>query len=322
MKKVFVYLYYANYHDDLTNLDKIDYLNLSFGKIEKKEQFYLLNIDNIKETLFNIRKQIPNLKIVLSIGCWGCDGFSESVEDDLIRKAFITSIINIVKEYNLSGVDIDWEYPTVTNNLVKGRLEDKHNYTILLKELKEELIKINSNLILSAAVPCTTKFYEVKEINKYLDYLHIMSYDLDYGSDVTVHLTPLYKSNHTLSSANDGVNNWISEGFEKEKIVIGSAFYVRYCETEGMIGSKLKSFKTMSYKNYQKLNINEYFDKDAEAYYGYQDNVFYSFDNPKSINEKINYIKKNNLAGIMCWEYNQDSDNHDLLNAMLKTKEL
>lgn len=325
MKKVFVYVYYRNLGNDLKLLDKVDYINLSFGKIEKENGLFYLDISNVENQIMFLKQKLNNPKIVLSIGGWGCDGFSEAVENDEIRKEFIESIIDKVKQYDLSGIDLDWEYPTVSNNLIKGRPEDKHNYTILLKELKEALRKVNNDLILTAAVPCTTHYYEVSEINKYLDYLHIMSYDLDYGSDVTKHLSPLYQSEHTLSSANEGARRWISEGFDSQKITIGCAFYVRYCDVENDLnhglGCKNKTFKTTYYKEYKKLNIIEYYDEAACAYYGFNNNTFYSFDHPQAIKEKVRYVKDNNLAGVMCWEYSQDDEEHTLLNAMLTVKE-
>ena len=325
MKKVFVYIYYQNLKDDFLFLDQVDYINLSFGVIKEKNGLFLLDTNNVLEALNKLKAKGLISKTILSIGGWGAGGFSEALENEELRKAFISSIIETVKRHNLAGIDLDWEYPTVSNAYIKGRMEDRHNFSILLKELKEALSKINPQLILSAAVPCGTQYYEVEEVGKYLDYLHIMSYDLDYGKDTTVHLAAPKNSDYTISSGTQGLNNWVSKGFDVKKIVLGCAFYVRRAQVENDfnngLGQNRKTFETITYKNFTKLNIPTYIDPKALAEYAFLDNTFYSFDGMNSIKTKATIVKEADAAGIMCWEYNQDDEEHHLLRTMLKIKE-
>lgn len=324
MKKVFVYLYYHNLKDDLSSLDQVDYINLSFGLIKEMNGKYLLDITNVKDAIAKIKAKVKDAKIVLSIGGWGASGFSEALSNEDLRRAFVLSIVDVVKSYDLKGVDLDWEYPTVTNQFIKGRIEDRHNYSLLLKELKAKLTALDQKLILSAAVPCKTQYYEVSEVNKYLDYLHIMSYDLDYGCKFASHLGAPRNSKYTLSSSQQGLMNWVAAGFDVHKIVLGCAFYVRFSKvvsaTNHGLGEEIQSFETLSYKDFTKLNVPTYLDEEALAPYGFKDGKFYSFDGILGIKAKCALVQEQGAAGIMCWEYNQDDEEHHLLKTMLEIK--
>lgn len=43
--------------------------------------------------------------------------------------------------------------------------------------------------------------------------------------------------------------------------------------------------------------------------------IFISYDDPKSIGDKVAYAKSNGLAGVMVWSIDQDSTNNELLTA-------
>ena len=45
----------------------------------------------------------------------------------------------IVAKYNLDGIDIDWEYPGMIGDSNTYRPEDKQHYTILFRDLRQEL---------------------------------------------------------------------------------------------------------------------------------------------------------------------------------------
>ena len=48
--------------------------------------------------------------------------------------------------------------------------------------------------------------------------------------------------------------------------------------------------------------------------------LFYSYDNERSIKDKCEYVKNNNLGGLMCWDLTQDYVDNEgtyvLLNSM------
>ena len=72
-------------------------------------------------------------------------------------------------------MDLDWEYPTKRG----GKPEDRENFVSLVKELNQEFKK--DSLMLTSAFGAgkdtIDSAYDIKELSKYLDYLHIMCYD-------------------------------------------------------------------------------------------------------------------------------------------------
>lgn len=150
------------------------------------------------------------------------------------RKIFIENIKNITEEYNLDGIDIDWEYPGevgCTLNKIDP-INDTNNLFVFLKDLKN---KLNSKKI-SMAVKVLTWMKNNERINnkidyiKYLDWINIMSYDINGNWSIsTGPNSPFKKGNITVdvSSVVDSVDNWKKIGFKNDQINIGIPFYGR-----------------------------------------------------------------------------------------------
>ncbi|KAJ2325198.1 hypothetical protein IWW51_002904, partial [Coemansia sp. RSA 2702] len=59
-------------------------------------------------------------KVLMSVGGWtGSNYFSTILKSDSTSNTLIQSMVDYVKQYDLDGIDIDWEYP--------GRLGDNCN---------------------------------------------------------------------------------------------------------------------------------------------------------------------------------------------------
>ena len=96
------------------------------------------------------KKDYPELKLLLMVGGWGANanGFSMMARDPEKRKLFCDECVRICNEYNLDGVDLDWEYPTYAAKTYLGdgsiyyngaSKDDRANFSILMKELREAL---------------------------------------------------------------------------------------------------------------------------------------------------------------------------------------
>lgn len=124
------------------------------------------------------------------------------------RAKFIGSCIDFLKKYPfIDGLDLDWEYPSVNrpkdpnddyDKGCPGGPEDKENYNLLLKEIREAL---NSNGMTSKLLTATgaAGYDKVDGLNepdvymKYLDFLNIMTYDFHGAFDkITNHQAALF----------------------------------------------------------------------------------------------------------------------------------
>lgn len=303
MKKVFAYMFESvrqeiNIHD----YNKVDVINYSFGLI-KEGKLSIAHLNSLK-TVLDLRKKYQHLKVVLSIGGWGADGFSDAVYSKNSRNVFIDSILKVVNEYDLDGIDLDWEYPTFDVAKIKARVEDKQNFTLFIQELRAKM----PSKLLTIAVGAgngIAKAIEVDVLNGYLDYLHIMTYDMgNFKNNQFSHHTNLYPSKYHSYSASQAVEVYNKLGFDIKKIVMGIAFYGRY----GLLNNKFEVARGFGYQRILELKstMNYYFDEEAKAPIIYNDDYFVSFDDEASVTEKCKYVINNKMAGVMFWEINSD----------------
>ncbi|HHU55532.1 MAG TPA: glycoside hydrolase family 18 protein [Acholeplasmataceae bacterium] len=309
------------------DLKKIDVVNYAFGLIEDGKLSLKL-LEHRDEIIKEAHS--AGVKVVLSIGGWGAGGFSEMASSKETREEFIDSIIFNVKANHFDGVDIDWEYPTSSAGNIASSPDDKDNFTLFMEELRVALDNVNPNLILSIAVsasPHAAKhYYDIPRLNKVLDYLHLMTYDLiDYKTLNTTHHTNLYPSKYSNLSVDEAVKAYINEGMDPQKIIVGLAFFGHLFTTtsEGTngIGATSENRRGIPYRTIVNDYLNKreykvYLDEDAKAPWIYGNNTFISYDDPDSIKAKCEYVLKHNLGGVMNWEYNQDTENSDLINAI------
>jgi GH18 family chitinase len=146
--------------------------------------------------------------VLPSVGGWGWDAqFEAMAGDPITRKAFVQNIIAFVNEYNLDGVDIDWEFPDAG--------QSARNYVALMHELRAALPE---GKLLTAAVPALGSNADnfLPETFADVDFLNLMVYDGDQGV-----------GHSPYQYALDSLAYWSAKGLPKEKMVLGVPFYAR-----------------------------------------------------------------------------------------------
>ena len=293
-------------------LEQLDIINYSFGTISNGELKIPVSMN--KELVLSYREK--GVRIVLAIGGWGADGFSQAVRTEASRTKFINSIMDIIKKYQFDGIDIDWEYPGSGAAGIEYHTSDRNNLTLFCQALKQKMQAYRSDLILSIAIAPSNSYYDLEKLNKCVDFFNLMTYDFAMGS-YALHDSNLYGYTQTKTSMDNSVSI-VKNYVDADKIIPGAAFYTRkgYFESESnqKIGAKLSISMSSSPLTYKQLvqmlkddlTIVESYDETAEAAYIIHKRWFYSYDNPRSIIAKCNYIKNNNLAGIMCWDLTND----------------
>jgi chitinase len=302
-----------------------------------------LTVDNKKDSLSilyltSLKKQHPQLKILLSLGGWGgCRTCSEVFFTDSGRSEFAASAVNVLREYNADGLDLDWEYPSVEGYPGHQYLpDDRNNFTILVQKLREEFgRRYELTFAAGATTACLTQSIDWKRVMPSVDRVHLMTYDLKNGySTITGHHTPLYSTPDQNESTDSAVRFLDSLGVPDEKIVIGAAFYARVWQNvENKNDGLYQAGTFLRYVGFK--DFDSYFGKDggfvyhwdstAQAPFEYspERRIFATFDDRRSVALKTQYAIARHLGGIMFWELTEDTDEHGLLDAIDKTvKEL
>lgn len=284
----------------------ITHINYAFGHVT--ESFDGVRIDNEERLhqIVSLRKEAPHLKVMLSIGGWGSGLFSEMAENDLYRQSFADDCRRVVNEFNLDGIDIDWEYPTNNSAGISSSPNDTENFTLLMKDIRKA---IGDKKLLTLASAATAEYIDFRAIDPYVDFINIMTYDM--GS-APIHHAPLYRSQYAgRNTAHESVEKHYAAGVPYNKLVLGMPFYGRGGQGGIPRGMKYKQLEYLA--GYERK-----WDEEAQApYLADSTGAFVcGYENPRSIAIKCQYILDKGLLGGMYWEYGDDNEAGDLRRAV------
>ncbi|HEV2132885.1 MAG TPA: glycoside hydrolase family 18 protein [Terracidiphilus sp.] len=280
--------------------------------------------------LTGLRRQNPALTILLSVGGWSWSGnFSDAALTRESRQAFIASALDLIQRYRLDGLDVDWEYPDQSGAGNVHRREDKQNFTLLLKALREQFDAagktLHRRLYLTIAAEASDEYLQKTEMDKvqsYVDAVNLMAYDFYMpGPDhITGNSAPLFTSpaDPKHASADTSIQAYEKAGVPAAKIVLGVPFYGYAWRDVADVNHGLfqhgKSAPDahLSWDTIATTMLNHgftrYWDAASSVPYLYspEQRVFLSYEDPQSLAAKSQYVLKNKLAGIMFWHYSSD----------------
>ena len=180
----------------------------------------------------NSMKKDGNFKFIISIGGWifPSNFFSGMVSNSSNRAAFISSVVKYVKLYDFDGVDIDFEYPgssarddpveiscdefqNVTDN--GGTSDDKANFALLMKEMREAFdSKLGDDYMITfcgqAGLNNVENGFDIPELVKYVDLIHIITYDYTVSDTSSMNFSMLTAPNEALYAPKsvDNILQW------------------------------------------------------------------------------------------------------------------
>jgi GH18 family chitinase len=227
------------------------------------------------------------VKVFLSVGGWsigdapGDDSrFHRMAASQEERNFFVTNLMEVVRRFNLDGVDMDWEYPDIENRSAEDNV-------LLMKQLGDSLHAKNKKLTAAVVHYGNQGEGTKKEIFAIVDWLNLMTYDDDKGE---------YVPHSPYSLVEKSYNYWVKQrGLPPEKAVLGLPFY-------GKPRGKLTHYKDL---------VKAGADPNGDFY----DSVFYNGIN--TIKAKTEFALKQKMAGVMIWEISQDTnDQNSLLKAI------
>lgn len=326
---------------DQVAADKLTRINFAFANVEQGRIVLGDPSDAANlATLVGLKKENPDLTVLVSVGGWLWSGrFSDAAFTPASRAKFIDSVADFITRYNLDGLDIDWEYPAMAGAAGNVfRPEDKQNYTLLLKELRERFNKmqktLHRHLYVTIAAGASAEFLqhtEMDKVQKYVDTVNLMAYDYyEPDSDaITGHHAPLYTNPADPKKISDAhsVQEYEKAGVPAAKIVLGVPFYAHvWGQVPDVNHGLFQPGKEIphSYAAYgdgpeamMKNGFVRYWDPVADAPYLYnaEKQIFVSYDDPESLALKCKYVLAHKLRGIMFWDYEGDTTGA-LLNAV------
>ncbi|KAI4196331.1 MAG: hypothetical protein LQ346_003238 [Caloplaca aetnensis] len=274
--------------------------------------------DTWSDTLYLLKKQHRNLKVLLSIGGWTYSAnFPKPASTQEGRSKFATTAVQLVKDLGFDGLDIDWEYPKDAT--------EAQNYVDLLAEIRKGLDAVHhqGKMLLTVACPAGAKNYEIlklKAMDEYLDFWNLMAYDYAGSWDSNAgHQANLFPDSDNPSSTPfstaSAVEYYTSHGVASSKIVLGMPLYGRaFTATDGPgkpysgIGEGSYEKGIWDFKVLPKEGAKEFVDKEIGASWSYDtgSKIMVSYDNAEIADRKVQFVKKRGLGGAMWWESSGD----------------
>ena len=295
--KVIGYYYYVPSGPSAKDLDLsgLTHINYSFAIPERNGNGLepIKHADNLRE-LVDLAHQ-KNKEVFISLGGWNLgDGggddsrFHRIAQTQGGRKEFVDAVMAMVKDYELDGVDMDWEYPDNDSSAV--------HFVSLMRSLADELRPLGKELTVAVVsydgrLASTGKIASAEgikdEIFSIVDWVNIMAYDDENGK-------PFPNPHSTIALAERCLDYWIDErGLPPAKAVLGLPYYAK-----------------PGYIAYKKLLADG-----AKPTEDTSDSVFYN--GTETIKEKTRLAMERGCSGVMMWEISQDTkDEHSLTRAI------
>ena len=223
------------------------------------------------------------------------------------RENMINQLISSAIQYNLDGINIDFEYITP---------EIAEDYIQFLRELSVKCR--NNGIVLSVddKVPIASNmYYNRKEQGIIADYVVVMAYDEHWGVDSGAGSTA------SISWVEEGVANTVSE-VPSSKVILGVPFYTRIWgeKSDGTVDSyqtaDMQTSETVIAQNgAQKIWLDELGQNYSEYPAG---DITYRIwvEDAASIENKVKLIANYQLAGVSAWRLG--SETSDIWNTIVK----
>ena len=316
--------YYGPLIPDPTVLTHINYCYAELYMVDGVYQKFDLQGSKTRfQSIVNLKKTYPNLKICLSFthGVANANNkqggsFSALAKSDENMKKFADDCVAFMGEWGIDGIEIDWEYPGLSwSGAACDQSCDTENYVKLMKKLRETFgdkyeLSYAGFYSDKQAVTGGYRYIDIKEMDPYVDYVNIQTFDMDEAP----HHHSALSDTRAYRDCNRAVNAYLNAGVKPNKLVLTIPFFARHSFSTSPTALSYKSIITMDPKKYRRNQ----WDSVANCPYveTMQGEFFCGYDNPRSIAKKGEWIHLKGMLGLAYWQYDQDDAKGTLRTAV------
>eukprot|EP01018_Ginkgo_biloba_P035613 Gb_03080 [translate_table: standard] len=326
----------ANSYLPAWNINVSLYTHLFYAFTNLDDQTFTVTVPLEEEEILatfsaTVKEMNSAIKTLVSIGGGASNAsvYSIMAANSTLRKSFIESSIALARQHGFNGLDLDWEFPESSTDMI--------NFASLLIEWRERVHEeaVTSSLtplLLTAAVYFSQQFfdgesrdYPIQTIADNLDWINVMCFDY-HGSWNTSQTGPhaaLYDPTSHLSTSY-GIGSWLDAGIPAHKVVMGMPLYGRSWMLKNKkkvgigapavaAGPRQKLSDQAGFMMFSEIenfvlknNASVVFDNATVSAYCYAGDVWIGYDNEESVNKKTMFAKDRGLLGYFFWAVSHD----------------
>ncbi|KAK5655844.1 hypothetical protein OQA88_5383 [Cercophora sp. LCS_1] len=273
-----------------------------------------------------VRKfKYPDLRINVAVGGWAFNDdptatyFSTMASTRQNQAAFIRPVVDYLLSYGLDGVDLDWEYPVATER--GGVKADGDNYVALVKELREAFDAENPAWEITVTLPASywyLRHFKLAEMNKYLSYWNVMTYDMHGMWDLDNEWTGPWLRGHTeWPEIDEGFDLLWRNGIKPQDVPN------RICkfsdggapgdcsDTKGIL-----TYQEIAARN-KSLAVRTYYNQETTVKYNvYGGSQWISYDDAQPFHDKLERLSERCPPGLMIRAIDQDTSQWDAMEGL------
>jgi chitinase len=336
---------------------RLTHLFYAFARIEDGKCVVAPEAAAHFKALAELKHRHPHLRTLISIGGWEAGGFSDAALTADSRSRFVDSCMALFFERHrgsFDGVDIDWEFPVYGGpKQITDRPQDRHNMTLLAQAFRERLDALGKQrgqeFLVTAALPVgrmqsdgpydPARSFELAPLAKVLDFINLMTYDMGTAfSKVATFNAPLRED--PADPLDPGLRRWNNvegavkyyrdHGVPADKLVLGVPFYgrgfrVTSAQDDGLYQAYSAPYDAGDWRTLRATRLEDpkwrrHWHPVAQTpwLFNADENVFVSYEDPRSIGIRARFAREQGLRGVFMWELTGDDEQHSLLQAMVE----
>ncbi|KAF0813963.1 Chitinase A1 [Andreprevotia sp. IGB-42] len=291
-----------------------------------------------------LKARNPKLKTLIAVGGWNWSrNYSDVAADPAKRRQFVASTLAFLDRYGFDGIEFDWRFPVVGGHPNTGkRPDDLINYQALIHEMRQACHARAASCVLSltiSAEPVQRPGWNVRAMLADVDFATLIASEFRGAwSEQTGHKSPLMPDPaHAGTSVSGAVAELKAMGLPAAKLVLllpaqGISWlgvppgkeHGLYQQPKGVPFGTWDNEKSgptglFTYAEIRKLAASGGFEAhwddvvQAETLYQPHTGQLISFESPRALAAKLDFIGQQGLAGLGLWETSSDAPGDDAL---------